>query len=1801
MEGIESNKNDNDTINGTITGGTTNEVNSTATTTIDDISNSNNDLSENLKEAIHHLQSVVESSCPDPYLLQCTMHNSSCNDGNHDENVRILPTSLKVPQCTVSSSSSSHRRSFVIITNHEITQIFDSIQTIIITLLYSSHPQPPGRYQSIQELIRTVVTLLINTIGKDDGRLFEFIWKDVMSSFTNCRFSSNSNNSNSNDHKPNQEHYYKLMALIIQILPSILHVPTSNYTSSRLGSSNTNTNKMKGKPSSVSSLFILYEHDFLCCIYQCVFQTKLEPNEASRFGNTSNYTRGSDNSDDDSDDNSDDDNQQRAKKRKKKNHKLKKDMMNCNMESFQKNKEKSSYITSINCWGDDDKDGTSMMLFDSIQSMLKLLQQYRFQNKSLVIQIICDTILPSLVKQYEMFAKDNIQGSHDDNHDNTLMGKWKEVFKLVGFVLFDYMSCKNNSRTTQFLPVMKRIRNLFQEKYDFLHIVEKEMSNVFIPYLISSHEIAERYLSILQEVNPASTTTTTTATTRKGTDSTTDTVYENGQDIRIHGGKWLHMDLYALLILYHYHPSLRKEMKQIIDDLNRMNLFPYSSINRLILDTRSHNSEERNIEMNPVLINALKEVGLYLLLLPLRESDQAKVAHHTVFTNVFEYCNNQRPESDDAGMVNQRRPYRRKTLNQTQILIQGLYDVSSTSMKQELIQSLLLFSSHSTFIPLLKKTSYTKPKVDKRNMRPFHRRRSRRHHRHQHHMEYLCPLPCNLNEFLPPKSISKSKPNLQSIYEITFVSLHILKSIVIDSPGVHKVMITLRQTVLDRIINFIAETAWCNHNHDISDITIKDECTMKDLESLDLYCSILVALSDQGISNAQRLQNHNEMMAIFNHLLSGSIFSLKSFTLSKVPLLLKSCQPRQWSLVTGIIFGKNLIASETCTSNDRSTIFHQVTKATIPSSSKIEQSCCLDPLVGYYSLCFFCSLCPDLTEKSNRKTKDISVQMIFKQIKVLMSHTQIVQLESNMSTNQKHGKSCGVALSYQEVPLCFKVPSKNKRKLAFCVASFCERFGDLKVESKILCWMRFMYALFDSYLAIGRYLNPHWIPDSWLTASLETIKCTNGSVNKVEYLSHVLDKNSPQKDYSHVMTSSDQITSMLFSMATLRAVLMNGHVHFQAKKMYTNTIPVKLIQFTIAKIFDLYEKCEQTLNNCDEKEIADLNVKGFITSTTFLMDDILSFPQEILCICLRGQLNEWGYFSKSKFGSANGNQNNLSLYDMHAALRESLISEVWMKNFILEYMIFTRRTLIGTEETNDTNPELNEYTCTERMGLIDIETGTAILQIALDLLLLLKDDDDADEMRTKDDRLYNHALTENSVSFVSFALELLMNESSRRDLRNLSSWLNLPNEQDKTISTWNAMVQITSFQRNKSISIKLLDFVSLVSKRSNSTLDNLSKIYWDQFCAMAFDEDMEDIAKIPFSFAYVTRQHLKRMNITPQSGRTSSENIYLSLFKSIMSLPLDNMKDVAIQHFILAHWAECALNGQNICPDYEILIDCLRFLLKQLAADVMMNTNNNTEQVQLTQPDGAEIKCLCIRTIPLVYEILLLLLTWTFCLELLCCRSERIQENVQNPEFVSSMKYSGALMSSILSLTELFTVNFALFPERSLGVTMKSSNTLLKVFQNNIDDYMRKEIETPQPTKKRNQDAFVVLKPVLDSFNRFTNTLKKFLISIPELTAKEESLHEKSAINYKAVSSLDARCECILSSIQDFNEVYKHNLPSVVPHKSAEIGSIYNTVHMRDPPAEKCQSNVEQIDNEDEDDEDSDSFAVVGDWGSEEE
>ena len=895
----------------------------------------------------------------------------------------------------------------------------------------------------------------------------------------------------------------------------------------------------------------------------------------------------------------------------------------------------------------------SMTILPSIQSILNLFQKYDFQNKLLIISFLHDCIISEIIQIITLYNKTCTCNDDKEQQGNIHQGisissenELKTIITILCHVLFKYLlqchvnesnnnnsnnnnaNCTNTSNNnknsksnkkyggnttksrdhdddnnnsvndnleTTSIKVLQLIRKITVLLTQHPHgnssfkRIEMNILHIFISYMVQSSSIAKDYLVIIK-----------TNFTEK--DNQYNNMKRKHQRIR---NEWTQFDICALLILNHVHISIhRKDAIQIINELCNRYTFPFDEMQLMLnkldfldcIDSDRHLSQEKMSSSKPssLLKNALMEVGLYLLLIPIRCPDYPEEDNIGCnFSPVLNFSS--RDFGDDS--ISPVHPIRELFIN-VQSLLENLFPILDSDKQEDLILTLLHMSSHTTFIPTMIDKVLRNKSDDKSALWKYK-------HRHKSDPSIDGPLPYNLDRFFPLLSkVNVTKFDIRHIYDVAIMSLNVLKNVSDQSNSIR-----LRRITIDRLIHLVTSSYYdCdlvnNHGAKKFDAVSKDKVTMLNYVIIDIYCSMIVLWCDNEVDRVKRLKMSKENELLFHKLLSGSTFSLSPITSCNTPgFATNKVVVSITTTITSFILGKNMLQSQFIEENVRNDIFESIINLILPSVSgeSVDSIYTIDPQLSYWGLYFLCSCCPELTktDESDFQGEKCDVQQIysipaiFEHVKTLVALTGIVKFESKVVENlERQGNERSSILIYRNEPSCLQGIVKPKRNMTYCIATLERKKINLNVSddfgTKTINWIRFTNSLLDIYLYLGRLLSPKWSADAWLMASIEIIDSQD------DY------DVSTEKDITcHILAAPIETTkqiamrhgvSLLLSIASLHAVLRNSYAHYcKYRSTCDRDRLLKLLQFTIAKIYDLkcrFQRmfCSTLISTDDDKE-----------------------------------------------------------------------------------------------------------------------------------------------------------------------------------------------------------------------------------------------------------------------------------------------------------------------------------------------------------------------------------------------------------------------------------------------------------------------------------------------------------------------------------------------------------------------------------------------------------------------------------------
>ena len=322
---------------------------------------------------------------------------------------------------------------------------------------------------------------------------------------------------------------------------------------------------------------------------------------------------------------------------------------------------------------------------------------------------------------------------------------------------------------------------------------------------------------------------------------------------------------------------------------------------------------------------------------------------------------------------------------------------------------------------------------------------------------------------------------------------------------------------------------------------------------------------------------------------------------------------RDGSVVLGVILARYLIQSSFLSTSDREIILEWVSRILL---SEDNDGCiCVDAVTGYWGVVFLCSLCPELdgypmlTRKSTLLRQSFRQKLlicplvdIFDRIKIIViARLGLIQLESTVEN-----KDARIVFGYTKVPGYFEA-KKAKTRRTFCAASLLKRLNTkgLLFSSQregITEWLRFINCLVDIYFKIARELSANkWNPDGWLLASMELFPSVNN--REIELLQNYAFSDDMEAAAlpQQIDSTGDEGTSIIsllqcssayaIAIVICSAVLKNAHSNYQMDaKSGKETAVMKLIQFQLAKLYDLHYRLHSMLNLIQQYDKRDIQI-----------------------------------------------------------------------------------------------------------------------------------------------------------------------------------------------------------------------------------------------------------------------------------------------------------------------------------------------------------------------------------------------------------------------------------------------------------------------------------------------------------------------------------------------------------------------------------------------------------------------------------
>lgn len=598
------------------------------------------------------------------------------------------------------------------------------------------------------------------------------------------------------------------------------------------------------------------------------------------------------------------------------------------------------------------------------------------------------------------------------------------------------------------------------------------------------------------------------------------------------------------------------------------------------------------------------------------------------------------------------------------------------------------------------------------------------------------------------------------------------------------------------------------------------------------------------------------------------------------------------------------------------------------------------------------------------------------------------------------------------------------------------------------------------------------------------------------------------------------------------------------------------------------------------------------------MDDIIHIgaaafgssivPLPILWTCINGEMNNFDDIGDF-------------LFHVKSRDRENIICELWLKSLALQDL---QDQLVRVIDS------MSEIICKESPipNMIDQEGVGIILQNTIAMMRWLPS---LREVQTRNEiesiASPSGAIVEQIKSFLSESLDFLQVAIpyitfDHTDLQHLISHRCDGTFTQDTTQTLSSEFTGKTFQIDDPyISGKMLDFATLLSTTGiDSAVEKFSTAHWNQFLAVRQKHGEGSCKKLPLSFALFLKKELEGCYDSNKSG------VLLHLFGVILS-PAQSYNDHILRYHLCAHWANTLLNGSDLYQEYQSLLQCLQRLINEFSSDVMVDTtvlNKYVPIITTSDSENVPIESISFQAIPLIYESVLSMCSASFIL--------KTSDSYHSYEISSEQTESSSQLVNIFgSLVELYTSNFQLFPDSTLGVTIQASSFMITSFEIQIDEIFktRQGSKSSSPRKNGKNNASRALQPIFDCIQANASIVINFCNAIPAFSA--------------STNPLELRCQGILTSLNEFNNSYNYFQPSsleclsndavspLTTSRNLNISSDNQTDIKTGMRSEYPENNymkrkrkltddqdsiVEGVDEESGDSSDSDSFGALGDW-----
>lgn len=979
---------------------------------------------------------------------------------------------------------------------------------------------------------------------------------------------------------------------------------------------------------------------------------------------------------------------------------------------------------------------------------------------------------------------------------------------------------------------------------------------------------------------------------------------------------------------------------------------------------------------------------------------------------------------------------------------------------------------------------------------------------------------------------------------------------------------------------------------------------------------------------------------------------------------------RDGSVVLGLMLSRQWVHSNLSDSQDCDMVLVWVLRLLkgdidcIDDDTSESTSVDIDAVTGYWALMFVYSLCPELDdhpilhhmnmcslslrdidkigaplqEYSRRYTRPI--HEVFNYVKMFtVAKLGLLYLattkESKVTSNYAN-----IVLGYSDVPEFFGEEMKGKKKRILRVASLVQeirRKGGFSTDGDgIVEWFKFLNLLLDIYFKLVYVISgPKWNPGTWITASIELFQAINDSddvvpINLGERKVSCNDASNLHSDQLNDDHSDEDISfeslldctrAYFIAIAFVQAILKNAHhFYYTDETVQKKDATIKLVQFQLAKLYDLDDRCNEILNQIQASlGIRHNRIRGalsrcflssYFVSYELMNDSISTLSKDIHKNSLDALFNTLGENAASFEEKCNQRSLEIAVNGVRQGLKLHTCTLQNIKHLNESH----HQVQIRHEETayKLSSPLLSNagaralFRCTKMM----------ILWIPLCKRYTLSDESLNGTMGFSDRFVITH-LADLIQTFVTISLSIVelkmeKNLATGNWHKNTTFICDNAKATECNNESLHDFVRSDLCSADFLVAAQLFDLVFLLLREGGNKYISNSWIrkYTLQFMYKDFSDDniltstrlMRTIEPLPRVFLHCIECTLK----SKSSVQGTIEKIMLSMVRIAVESSQESEANTLLTHSLLIHWGfSVKTNVIILCEDFDALINDLGLAIESA------NDESNLKSWKRCRKDNEErrfLRASLEATYATFYNVLFHLVITTLAMHGITKSHQHIRTSALQREVQHN---SIAIIKCFGNLLKVFAPKFKHFPKDIVASTTKGCLLVITLCENILHSHAKDETSY---FSGHHRTATRPLKKLVDEIKlHCRDRISKFCSFVMDSSTKN-SLRD----NHRTISNLAAKIkkmDKVLAFIESNYNLCPSSLmglPALLDGKSNDPGGdTVITTNQRNHRIEALNT-ATQFTNAEPDsdkiilppksgDDDDDSFGVLGDWGESDE